>query len=430
MKVRNWGGTVEFEPKDHMYPASEEDIIGMVKFAFNNGKKIRIKGSAHSWMPLFNTDEILISLDKFQGLLSVDRQNMRATAKAGTQLKLLGELLHKEGMAMENLGDIDVQSIAGALSTGTHGSGVAFGILANQLYSLVFINGRGEKVYCSEDENTELFKAAQISLGSLGVITQMTLKCLPSYKLKYVCEKETLENCLLNIKKHNSENRHFEFYWFPHTETVQTKKMNRVEEESTQNTALKNFNDLVVDNGVFWGLSEFTRVFPIVSKQTSKISAWGVSTGSYVDDSHKIFSTKRLVRFQEMEYNIPVEHVEKVIREIKELVKVKKINVHFPLECRFVKADDITISPAYKRDSAYIAVHMYKGMPYKEYFDALEPIFKKYNGRPHYGKLNNFSHDEFNKSYPLWGAFKEIRKEQDPSGIFLNTYLKNIFNEH
>ncbi len=427
MKVRNWGGNLSFTPAEIKYPKSENEIVEVIRKANAENRNIRIKGSGHSWTRLIPTDSILISLDQYQGIISIHKEKRLVTVKAGTKLKLLGQLLDSHGLAMENLGDIDVQSIAGALNTGTHGTGTAFGTLSTQIAGLTLITGNGEKIVCSETQNRGIFKAAQISLGALGIVSSYTLKCVPAYNLKYECKKETLEDCLQKLEAYNKENRHFEFYWFPHTNVVQTKIMNKTEEVKKENEILKKFNDVVVDNGVFWLLSEFTRFFPGFSKYSSKISAWGVSTGSYSDKSNLIFATTRMVKFTEMEFNIPRENFIPAIREIQETISNHKIQVHFPLECRFVKEDDIMISPAHGRASAYIAAHMYKGMPYKAYFKLLEDILKKYGGRPHYGKLNTFSHEDFEKAYTNWGQFKKIRNQLDPKGIFLNDYLKGIF---
>ncbi len=430
MKVKNWGGNLSFTPSEIKYPNSEKEIIEVIQKANSENKQIRIKGSGHSWTKLIPTNSILVSLDNYQGIISIDKTESLVTVKAGTKLKLLGQLLANNGLAMENLGDIDVQSIAGALNTGTHGTGIAFGTLSTQIAALTLISGEGKNIVCSETENPDIFKAAQISLGALGIISSYTLKCVPAYILKYECKKEILDECLQKLETYNTNNRHFEFYWFPHTSTVQTKFMNISKEIKKGNQLLKKFNDVVVDNGVFWLLSEFTRLFPMISKYTSHISAWGVSTGSYSDKSNNIFATTRLVKFTEMEFNIPRENFISVIKEIQKVINKNKVKVHFPLECRFVKEDDIMISPANGRASAYIAAHMYKGMPYKPYFKLLEDIFKKYDGRPHYGKLNTFSHQDFEKVYPNWGKFKKVRNQLDPKGIFLNDYLKGIFDFH
>lgn len=425
--IKNWGGTVKFTPKFIYYPTSHEEVVDIVKKARQNHQKIRIIGSGHSWTNLVDTDYILISLDEYQGIISLDKDNCTAVVKAGTKLKLLGDLLHEQGLAMENMGDINVQSIAGALSTGTHGTGVTFGTLATQMLEITFVNGLGETVVCSEHTNRETFKAAQVSLGALGIITKIKLRLVPTYKLKYVSVKADLDDTLLNLDKYKQENRNFEFYWFPHTKTVQLKFVNKTPEPPKNVGFAKKFNDVVMENGLFGALSRFSRAFPKTAPRISKISAWGVSKGTYVNHSHLIFATQRWVRFYEMEYNVPQESFINVMKEIEACVNEHQFKVHFPIECRWVKADDIMISPASGRDAAYIAVHMYKGMEYKPYFEAIEKIFRKYNGRPHYGKMNTLKHEDFAELYPNWQKFMDVRQQMDPDQVFLNEYLQELF---
>ena len=425
--IKNWGGTVKFTPKHIFYPTTHEEVVDMVKKAAQNHQGIRIIGSGHSWTNLVDTEDVLLSLDKLQGIESLDKANCTAVVKAGTKLKLLGELLHEKGLAMENMGDINVQSLAGALSTGTHGTGVGFGTLATQMLEITLVNGKGETLVCSEHKNREIFKAAQISLGALGVITRIKLRLVPTFKLKYVSAKADLNDTLLNLDKYKEENRNFEFYWFPFTKTVQLKFVNKTAEAVKNGGWIKKFNDVFMENRVFGVLSRLSRTFPGFAPRVSKISAWGISKGTYVDHSHLIFATPRLVRFYEMEYNVPQEAFINVLKEIEECINRNKFKVHFPVECRWVKADDISISPASGRDSAYIAIHMYKGMEYKPYFEAIEKIFKKYNGRPHYGKMNTFSQVDFARLYPNWQQFNALRQQMDPEGLFLNKYLKGLF---
>ncbi|MDP1746945.1 MAG: D-arabinono-1,4-lactone oxidase, partial [Bacteroidota bacterium] len=221
----------------------------------------------------------------------------------------------------------------------------------------------------------------------------------------------------------------FEFYWFPHTNGVQMKTLNITDEEPTKSSFMKYFNDMVLENGAFKVLSELCRMFPSFCKRVSKISAGAVSTGVDINYSTRIYATPRLVKFQEMEYNLPAEKAVEALNEMRDCINAANFKVHFPIEVRFVKADDMYLSPAYQRDSVYIAVHMYKGMEYKTYFDAMETIFKKYNGRPHWGKMHTRTAKELSQLYPMWNKFQEIRNELDPKGLFMNDYLKKLMVE-
>jgi FAD-linked oxidoreductase len=424
---RNWSGSVQFKAQELHYPESEEEICQILKIAGRESRKVRVVGSGHSFTPLVQTSGYLISLDKYSGIISVDRENCRVTIKAGTKIKQLGALLFEQGMAQPNLGDIDEQSIAGAISTGTHGSGMTLGGLATQVEALRLVTASGEGLECSAEKNPEIFKAAQVSLGALGVISEVTLKLVPAYKLRYVWGRQSLDDCLANLEEYRRVNRNFEFFWFPHTHDTLVKFMNQTDEPPLSKNLLRRANELVLENGVFWLFSEFCRFFPVSSAFVARLCGKLISGGSDINYSYKMYATPRLVKFQEMEYNLPVEHIRMALLEIDELITVRKFRVHFPIECRFVSADDIYLSPSYGRESAYIAVHMYRGMEYKGYFGEVEKILVKYGGRPHWGKLHNLNASDFKKSYPRWDNFLDVRAQLDPNGLFLNDYLKRLF---
>lgn len=424
--MKNWSDSVKWHPQEILYPASETEIQAIVLRALEQKKTIRVIGTGHSFSRLCATDDILISLDEYQGIVQVNEGTQQVSVKAGTKLRLLGDLLFKHGLAMENLGDIDAQSIAGTISTGTHGTGTQFGTISTQVVALKFVNGKGEVISCSKEENTELFKAAQVSLGVLGIITEITLQCVPAYRLEMLNRQESFEEVMGTLTQRNTDNRNFEFYCFPYSQKVWTKTAN-IAQDQPDKVGFANFlTEYVLENYAFKVLCEGARWFPGLNKNVAKISAASIPNIRKVFQSHKVYATKRLVRFYEMEYNIPTEAHGEVIREILGIIDKKKFNVHFPIENRFVKKDDIFMSPAYGRDSAYIACHVYNKKDYKAYFDALEPIFKAYQGRPHWGKMNTFSHEDIVNSYPQFSSFQQFRAEHDPNGLFLNDYLRQL----
>ena len=425
--MKNWAENVQWNPTEVEYPSSEEEIQKVVINSLNANKKIRVIGAGHSFTPLCVTGETSVSLDNYQGISSVDKENNTATIKGGTKLRLLGELLFKEGLAMENLGDVDIQSIAGTISTGTHGTGINFGTISTQVIALKFINGKGDIVSCSSTEDKSLFKAAQVSLGCLGIITEITIQCIPTYKLKLQNKKEKLTNVLATLPRRNSENRNFEFYWIPYTDTAWTKTSNVVKDSEPSKINFFNYwTEYVLENYVFKVFCELARIFPSQNKTVAKITATSISNVKKVYYSHKVYATQRMVKFTEMEYNIPAEAHEDVFKDIAKLVNTKKFNIHFPIENRWVKADDIYMSPAYGRDSAYIACHVYKGKKYQSYFNALEEVFRAYGGRPHWGKMNTISAIDVVGMYPKYDEFMKHRKEQDPDDIFVNTYVAKL----
>lgn len=421
----NWAENIVFNPSEILKPSTEEEISEIVSKANNEGKKVRVVGSAHSWTGLFETNEILLSLDNMQGIVKMD--GMEATVWAGTKLKTLGRLLYENGLAMENLGDIDVQAIAGAASTGTHGTGVNFKSIANQISKLRMVKASGEIVECGQQNNPELFDAARVSLGALGIITQITLKCVTSYNLKYTARKENFYKCLNNLEENNAKTRNFEFYYFPHTDYVQTKYINKTTEQPNRKPIRKFINDVILENSLFGLACKTAHYFPSTCAKVSELTTKLIGPTKKTHYSHRIFATVRLVRFNEMEYNIPTDKFKEVITRAKDIIGKDKIAVNFPIECRFVKGDDLYLSPAYKRDSAYISFHMYRPMPYKDYFEKMENLMLEYDGRPHWGKIHTLKADTLKHKYPKWADFLKIREELDPNQTFINPYLKEIF---
>lgn len=423
----NWSGSVRFAPAEVAYPENEAAVVELVNRCREAGKRIRTVGAAHSFTRLIETGEVLLSLDKLSGIISVDKDRAVARVWAGTRLRDLGPLLHAHGLALINQGDIDVQSVAGAFSTGTHGTGMEFGTLATCVLGLTLVTADGRTLNISAAENSEMLPAARVALGSLGIITQMELQLRPIYKLQYHAKKAKLDDVLAQLEDYKRRNRNFEFYWFPFTDTVQTKESNITDAPPKKSGIGKWLNDILLENGVFWIISKMARFIPGFARTAAKISAWGVSSSSNTNWSHLVYATKRLVRFQEMEYNIPAEHFPAAIKEIQKTIEEKRFRVHFPLECRWVAPDDIWLSPANGRPSAYIAAHMYRGMPHEEYFAAIEAILKRYGGRPHWGKMHSQTPDSLALLYPNWADFHRLRKQLDPHGMFLNDYLTRLF---
>ncbi|HEX6800292.1 MAG TPA: D-arabinono-1,4-lactone oxidase [Ktedonobacterales bacterium] len=423
----NWSGSVRGRPREVARPASLEELARLVGEWGRAGRHVRVVGSGHSFTPLVQTDDVLMTLDGMQGIISADGRAGEVRVWGGTRLKRLGEELLARGLAQENLGDIDVQSIAGAIATGTHGTGVKFGSIATQVTGLTLVTASGEVLECSVDERPDVFKAAQVSLGALGVVAAVTLRMVPARRKRYISRRGRLDETLANLDRYKSENEHFEFFWLPYTDYVQAKLINPTEAPATGSNLWGRFNSLVMENGVFWGMSALCRLMPPISRTMSNIEAWGIAPVDRVDESYRLFATERLVRFQEMEYNIPAQHFPAALDEIRALLAARTFNVNFPVECRFVRGDDIWLSPAYQRDSAYIAVHMYRGMPYRDYFDAIEAIFQRYEGRPHWGKMHTLGPTTLAARYPRWDDFRRVRAELDPRGVFLNDYLSGLF---
>lgn len=423
----NWSGSVTCRPREIVTPTSIQDLARVVSQIARDGRRVRVTGSGHSFTPLAQTDDAMISMAGLQGITAVDEQAGAVTVLGGERLKSLGDGLLKRGLAQENLGDIDVQTITGAISTGTHGTGVRFGNLATQVTGLTLVTASGDILELSREREPDLFKAAQISLGALGVIASVTLRVVPAKKLRYQTRREALDSVLANLERYKQENSHFEFFWLPYTPWTQAKFTNETAQQPSGSNLWTEFNRVVMENGVFWALSEGARIAPSLSKSVSAISAWGIAPTTAVDYSHRLFATPRAVRFQEMEYNVPAERFVDVMGELRELIARRGYHVHFPIECRFVKGDDIWLSPAYQRDSAYLAAHMYKGMRYEEYFHDVEQIYQRHGGRPHWGKMHTLDAATLAERYPRWADFQRVRASLDPQGVFLNDHLRRLF---
>jgi FAD-linked oxidoreductase len=425
---QNWSGSVRCRPRELATPRSVEELATAIGAYGRDGRHVRVLGSGHSFTPLVASDDVQVSMAGLQGITAVDADRGTATVLGGTALRLLGNELLKRHLAQENLGDIDEQSITGAISTGTHGTGVRFGSLATQVAGLTLVTAAGEPRELSAEREPDIFKAAQVSLGALGVLASVTLRVVPAKRLHYETRRERLDAVLANLERYKRENSHFEFFWFPYSRWTQVKFTNETEAEPTGSNLWSELNRVVLENGLFGLLSRISRRVRPLSRTISKVSAAGIASTSATDYSHRIYATPRVVRFQEMEYNLPAERFAAAIADIQALFKRRKFAVHFPIECRFVAADDIWLSPAYARDSAYIAVHMYKGMPYRDYFQAIEEIFQAHEGRPHWGKMHTMDATQLAERYPHWHDFRRVRAALDPRGIFLNDYLHRLLD--
>jgi FAD-linked oxidoreductase len=426
---QNWSGSVAFTPAALRRPGDEAGIAAVVREARERGLGLRVAGAGHSFTPLVQTEGLLVSLDGWRGLEAVDAPGLTATARAGTSLRHLGALLHGHGLAQLNLGDIDEQSIAGAISTGTHGTGAALGGVATQVTGLRLVTAAGELLECSEQREPTIFKAAQVSLGALGVISAVTLRLAPAYRLCYRWRRERLGAVLEQIGALGRAHRHVEFFWVPHTDRVMLKTMDATDEPARPRGRLRATQEYALENGAFWLLCELCRAWPGLSPRVARLMAAMIGSGENLDHSHRIFATPRLVRFNEMEYSLPAAELGPALLAIDREIRRRGVAIHFPLECRLVAGDDIPLSPAYGRDSAYVAAHVYRGAPYRDYFALVEPILQGLGGRPHWGKHHTMPAAQLRARYPRWDEFQRVRRGLDPQGLFLNPYLRSIFGE-
>ncbi|MCS6894522.1 MAG: FAD-binding protein [Bacteroidia bacterium] len=426
MMYRNWGRTVSFHPARLVYPQREEEIASYINQAADQKKNLRVVGAGHSWTPLIQTDGVLLSLDRMQGLISLLPTDELVTLWAGTRLHAALSSLWQAGYSLANQGDIDRQSIAGAFSTGTHGTGKAFGILATQVAHYRFIDGKGQIHDIYPDEKPELFRALQVSLGLLGVITQITLRVMPRYYLRLIKKVEPLEAVLEKSEMYAAQHRHFEFFWFPYSPLALVKLTDISETPGRVSFWRRWLIDAVWENGAFWTLNKIAQVFPRRSASLCRFAGRNMTAEERIDRAYRIFASPRWVRFREMEYGVPAAVGPEVLREIRRWIEKHQPAVSFPIEYRYVQGDDIPLSPAQGEDRIFIAVHMYYRMPYERYFREIEAIFQSYEGRPHWGKMHTASSEYLHRVYPHLSKFLQLRDALDPEGVFLTPYLRKV----
>jgi FAD/FMN-containing dehydrogenase len=401
----NWSGSVSCQPRQLLFPASEEQVVAIVRRATADGQTVRVTGTGHSFTPLCASDDVLVSLDHLAGIESADAPASLAWIRAGTKIHELGEPLAQRGLALENQGDVDVQAIAGAVSTGTHGTGPTLGSISTQVVGLRIVTARGEIVDCSREVDSEVFRAAQVALGSLGVITAVRLRLLPFYRLHEQVRREPLDACLDSLAGRIRANRHFEFFWYPVDDMAFTKTLNPTDRAQTAARDLERTSS--GGNGDNTGLSSAER--------------------ERVEDSWRIFPTVRENRFNEMEYSVPAERGVECFLEVRELMRRKHPNVAWPIEYRTQAADDILISPAHGRATVAISIHQAAELPHAAFFDDAEEIFRRHHGRPHWGKMHSLTCRDLATLYPEWERFCSVRSRLDPRGRFLNAYLRRLF---
>ncbi|MEU7425524.1 D-arabinono-1,4-lactone oxidase [Streptomyces sp. NPDC040750] len=424
---RNWGGNVRARPARQVEPASVEELAEAVRRAREDGLKVKAVGTGHSFTSIAATDGVLIRPHLLTGIRGIDRESMTVTVAAGTPLKRLNAALAREGLSLTNMGDIMEQTVSGATSTGTHGTGRESGSLSAQIRGLELVTADGSVLTCSEKENPEVFAAARTGLGALGVVTALTFAVEPLFLLTAQEGPMPLERVLAEFDQLWAENEHFEFYWFPHTGSTNTKRNNRsAGPEQPVGPVAGWIEDELLSNGVFQVAQWVGRAAPATVPGLARISSKALSARTYTDIPYRVFTSPRRVRFVEMEYAVPRAAVVETLRELRAMLDRSGLRVSFPVEVRTAPADDITLSTASGRDSAYIAVHMFRGTPYQAYFTAAERIFTAHEGRPHWGKVHTRDAEYFSRVYPRFAEFTALRDRLDPERVFQNDYLRRV----
>ncbi|MFD8567422.1 D-arabinono-1,4-lactone oxidase [Streptomyces sp. NPDC059639] len=427
---RNWAGNVVSRPVREVMPASVEELTEAVRRAAEDGLKVKAVGTGHSFTAAAATDGVLIRPQLLTGIRNIDRDKGTVTVEAGTPLKRLNLALAREGLSLTNMGDIMEQTVSGATSTGTHGTGRDSASIAAQIKGLELVTAAGELISCSASENPDIFAAARIGIGALGIVTTITFAVEPIFLLTAREEPMSFDKVLADFDELHAENEHFEFYWFPHTGNCNTKRNNRSAGPEAPVSAVSSlWEDEILSNGLFQVVNSIGRAVPATIPAIAKVSSKALSARTYTDIPYKVFTSPRRVRFVEMEYAVPREALVATLRELKSMVDASDLRVSFPVEVRTAPADDIALSTASGRDSAYIAVHLYKGTPYQRYFTAAERIFTAHEGRPHWGKVHTRDAGYFAQAYPRFGEFTALRDRLDPDRLFGNGYLRRVLGD-
>lgn len=393
---------------------------------------VRVTGSGHSFTPICASDGTLFSLENMSGLIDCDDATNVARVCAGSTIRDLGPLLHAKGLSLLNQGDIDRQAIAGAVGTGTHGTGHDLKSISAAVTGFRLVTPSGEVIACSESENADVYHAGRVSMGSLGIMSEIDLQCAPAYALEERGGRLSVADLFDTLDGLRDGNRHFEFFWFPYADDVLVKTLNISDAQPKPRKRAPDGQDGPADIA-FRKLCDISRFAPFLQSRFQKqMTEQGGSRYSGDEPgrsrwSHDAFPSDRNVRFNEMEYAVPADRGPDCVREIAAHMKSCGVNFLFPIEYRYVAADNAWLSPFYERDSVTISVHQYHKQAYAKLFAGVERIFRKYDGRPHWGKLHTLVASDLSEIYPKWDDYCAVRATLDPEAKMLNPFLKNIF---
>ncbi len=425
---RNWSDTFAVTPARIRCPSSADEVAAEVCRAAEDELSVKAVGAGHSFTDIAATRGVMLDLSKLTGIIEADPHTGLVTVAAGTVLRDLTPALWQLGLSMTSLGDIDSQTIAGAIATGTHGTGRRVGGLATQVRGLQLVTGDGQLLNCSAEQHRELFAAARVGLGALGIITAVTLQCEPAFVLRAVeapADYDDLLEVLPTLELHD----HFEFYWFPHTRRVLTKVQSRLPGDTPLQPLgrLRGWrDDQLLANTVFDAVNRLTTARPRLIGGANRLAARALAQRDYTDRAYRVFPSERRVLYRAMEYAVPRASLAHVLDEIDSWLQRTGERVGFPVQVRLSAADNIPLSMAFGRDSCHIAVRQYHRRSHEGYFGAVEDIAREVDGRPHWGKLHYRSAEDLAPAYPLFEEFLAIRDKVDPDRRFGNDYLRRV----
>jgi L-gulono-1,4-lactone dehydrogenase len=423
----NWAGDQACAPFERLRPRNGEELAEAIGAAGAAGRKVSVAGSGHSFTEAAMTDGTMLDLGAFSGVIDADPTSGLVKVGAGTVLAELNEALHRLGLAMENLGDIDRQTVAGAIATGTHGTGAKLRNISSQVEAMELVLADGSSRELSTAGDPDLLRAARVGIGALGAVSAVTLRCVPAFTLHRIDTPSPREEVLEAFQQRADEHDHFELFTFPYADSALVLERNRSDgPPRPRGRAAAFLNDIVLENWALEAISAAGKLFPRGIPSFSRLAAWLATGSTSTDRSDRIFANERRVRFTEMEYGVPREHGPEAARRVIEWVRSNRYPVFFPIEMRVTAADDALLSPSHERDTAYIAVHQYRGMEWRPYFEAVERIMDEYGGRPHWGKRHFQTAATLAERYPRWDDFRAARDELDPNRVFANEYAQRV----
>jgi L-gulono-1,4-lactone dehydrogenase len=425
----NWSGLATAHPAQLIAPADAAEVVDAVVAARNNGLTVKMVGSGHSFTDIAVTDGLMLRPDRLVGLTGVDRDAMTVTVLAGTPLHVLNERLHGLGLALHNMGDVDRQTVAGAISTGTHGTGGHWASLSAQVAALEMVTADGSVLRASATESPEVLHAAQVGLGALGILTAVTFLVEPAFTLEAVEQPMSWTDVVDGFDAMVAENHHAEAYWFPHTDRMLTKRDNRTLDEPRPLSRLRAYvDDSLLSNTVFGVVNRVGNAVPRSIGAINQVSARALSARTYSDASYRVFTSPRRVVFREMEYALPAAAGMAALTEVRTLIERSGWRISFPVEIRYAPADEAWLSTASGRDSVYLAFHVNAQTDHTAYFTGVEAVLKGYDGRPHWGKLHTRSAADLAPAYPHFADFLAVRDRLDADRLFTNRYLDRVLD--
>lgn len=424
---RSWSGLVEADPAQVLAPAGTAEVADAVVSARTSGLTVKMVGSGHSFTDIARADGLMLLPDRLVGVTAPDREAMTVSVMAGTPLHVLNGRLADLGLALHNMGDIDRQTVAGAISTGTHGSGGRWSSLSAQVAAVEMVQADGSVVHLTADDDPDLLDAARVGLGALGILTEVTFLVEPAFRLEAVEQPMSWDRFTDTFEEMVGANHHVDIHWFPGTERALVKRNNRTLDDREPLGRFRAwFDDELMANRVFGAMNRVANLAPRAIPALNRVASRGLGARRYVDTASEVLVATRRVRFREMEYAVPRGSGMAALAEARRLMDRGRWPVTFPVEIRSGVRDDAWLSPSHGRDSVYLAFHVNAQTDHTAFFAAVEEVMCAHGGRPHWGKLHTRTAADLALTYPRFADFLALRDRWDPDRVFTNPYLDRV----